>query len=139
MKLKSTLTLAAVSAAAISAIGVVPSAHGVTGPNTTEPDVYQEVTVTITDTKIIVSDHNADRGEGVDFKVRNIGKKPHNFVLIGDSAIGLAHEGLGTPVLLPKKSWVLQVFMDIRGDIPYKSTLTADKKKPGMKGTFSVN
>lgn len=134
MKIQTTLALAAVSA-----IGLVPAASGVTRPNTTEPDVYSQVTVTITDTKITVSDHSATRGEGVDFHVKNLGKKPHNFVLVGDNAIGLAHEGLGTPVLLPRKTWVLQVFMDIRGDLPYKSTLRADRAKVGMRGTFTVN
>jgi hypothetical protein len=134
MKLQTTLAFAA-----FSAIALVPAANGITRPNTTEPDVYNRVNVTITDTKIVVSDNEATRGEGVDFYVKNTGKKPHNFVLVGDTAIGLAHEGLGTPVLLPKKTWVLQVFMDIRGDLPYKSTLKADKSKPGMKGTFTVN
>jgi hypothetical protein len=129
MKIQTMLALAAVSA-----IGLVPAAHG-----TTEPSVYNQVTVTISDTKITVSVNSAMRGEGVDFHVKNIGKKPHNFVLTGSNAIGLAHEGLGTPVLLPKKTWVLQVFMDIRGDIPFKSTLRADRTKAGMKGTFTVN
>ncbi len=134
MRLQTTFALAAVAA-----IALVPAANGVTRPNTTEPNVYNQVTVTITDTKIIVSDTSANRGEGVDFRVKNIGKKPHNFVLLGDNAIGLAHEGLGTPVLLPKKTWVLQVFMDIRGDLPYRSTLRADRAKAGMKGMFTVN
>jgi hypothetical protein len=134
MKLQTTLAFAA-----LSAIALVPAANGITRPGTTEPDVYNTVTVTITDTKITVSDHEVSRGEGVDFRVKNIGKKPHNFVLVGDNAIGLAHEGLGTPVLLPRKTWVLQVFMDIRGDLPYKSTLKADRTKPGMRGTFTVN
>jgi hypothetical protein len=134
VKIKSTLALGGVLA-----IALVPTASGLARPNTTEPDIYNQVTVTITDTKIIVSDTSATRGDGVDFHVKNIGKKPHNFVLVGDNAIGLAREGLGTPVLMPKKTWVLQVFMDIRGDIPYKSTLRADRTKVGMKGTISVN
>jgi hypothetical protein len=125
--------------AAVLAVALVPAANGLARPNTTEPDVYNDVNVTITDTKIIISDTNATRGEGVDFHVKNIGKRPHNFVLVGDNAIGLAHEGLGTPVLLPKKTWILQVFMDIRGDIPFRSTVRADRTKVGMKGTFSVN
>jgi hypothetical protein len=29
--------------------------------------------------------------------------------------------------------------MDVRGDLPFKSSLKADSKKPGMKGTFTVN
>jgi hypothetical protein len=134
VKIQTTLALAAVSAVAL-----VPAANGLARPNTTEPDVYNNVNVTITDTKIIVSDLSVTRGEGVDFHVKNIGKRPHNFVLVGDNAIGLAHEGLGTPVLLPKKTWILQVFMDIRGDIPYRSTLRLDRTKVGMKGTISVN
>ena len=134
MKIKTTLALAAVSAVAL-----VPAAGGVTRPGTTEPEDYIQVTVTITDTRIIMSDHEAARGEGVDFHIKNIGKKPHNFVLIGDRAIGLAREGLGTPVLLPRKTWVLQVFMDLRGDLPYRSTIKTDRTKPGMRGTFTVS
>jgi len=134
MRLKTTLAFAA-----LSSIALVPAANGVTRPNTTEPDEYVRVNVTITDTRIIMSDNEASRGEGVDFYVKNIGKKPHNFVLVGQQAVGLAREGLGTPVLLPRKTWVLQAFMDVRGDLPYKSTLKADAKKPGMKGTFTVS
>jgi len=134
VKIQTTLALGAVSA-----IALVPSAYGVARPSTTEPDNYVTVNVTITDTRIIISDDSANRGEGVDFHVKNIGKKPHNFVLLGQQAIGLAHEGLGTPVILPKKTWVLQTFMDVRGELPYKSTLRADRAKPGMKGTFTVS
>jgi hypothetical protein len=134
MRLKTTLAFAA-----LSAIALVPAANGVTRPNTTEPDEYVRVNVTISDTKITMNDYEASRGEGVDFYVKNIGKKPHNFRLVGENAIGLAREGLGTPILLPRKTWVLQVFMDIRGDLPFRSTLKADAKKPGMKGTFTVS
>ena len=97
------------------------------------------INVTITDTKIIISDDNATRGEGVDFRVKNIGKRPHNFRLIGDAAIGLAHEGLGTPDLLPKKHVGPAGLHGHPWRSPYKSTLRADAKKPGMKGTFTVN
>jgi len=130
------LALAAVSAALVLA----PSAaQGVTGgPRTTEPDEYLIINVTITDTKIKVSDRTAQRGNGVDFHVRNLGRLPHNFVFQGAGAIGLSDLGLQTPVLKPRQSRVLQLYMDYRGTFVLHSTVKKDVNKPGMKVNFTV-
>jgi len=127
---------------AVSAAVLVPLAHGATrfaaAPKTTEPDVYQNVNVTITDRKITLSDRNAQRGDGVDLHVRNTGTKPHNFTFVGPGAIGLSNSGLSTPTLKPGQTYVLSVYMDYRGAIPYRSTVKGDASRIGMRGVFFV-
>lgn len=137
MKLRSLVLIAA----AATVILVVPAAHGVSRPLTTEPDVYDIVDVTITDAKIILSDKSSDRGNGVDFKVRNAGKKAHSFALLADSAqlISLDRQGLHTPLLKPGATSVLSVYMDARGTFVYRSLARVDRAKPGMHGKFTVN
>ena len=138
MKVRS-LVLVAVAA---SVILLVPVAHGVTlRPNTTEPDVYDIVDVTITDSKIIMSGNSSVRGNGVDFKVRNAGKKVHSFALLANTAqlISLDRQGLHTPLLKPNQTSVLSVFMDTRGTFFYRSLASADRAKPGMHGKFTVS
>lgn len=109
-------------------------------PYTTEPDVYDDVDVTITDSKITLTQHSSSRGNGVNFHVHNVGKRPHNFTLIAPKAaiVGLGAEGLGTGTLKPGKTDVLQVYMDYEGAFTYRSTLAADRAKPGMHGKYLV-
>jgi hypothetical protein len=125
--------------AAVLAVAVVPSAQGMArAPQTTEPGEIIDVTVTITDSKITLSDYDADRGAQIDFHVVNKGRRAHNFVLRGTGPIALSSLGLGTNLIRPKGKAVLQVFLDFRGDMIFKSTVRADQVKPGMKGTFSI-
>jgi hypothetical protein len=135
VKLRS-LVLIAVAATVVL---VVPAAHS--GIKTTEPEVFEMIDVTLTDTKIVLSDKSADRGEGVDFKIRNAGKKPHSFALLAASPviISLDRQGLSTPLLKPGKTSVLSVFMDARGTFVYRSLARADRSKPLMHGKFTVN
>src|SRR5947209_5490439 len=83
----------------------VPFAHGATNvtaaPKTTEPDVYDDVNVTISDRKITLSDRSSQRGNGVNLHVKNVGTKSHNFAFVGPGAIGLGSSGLATPTLKP--------------------------------------
>jgi hypothetical protein len=136
--------LAVVTAACLAVFiaGGVQYAHGATravaAPKTTEPDVYDDIDVTITDRKITLSDRAADRGNGVNLHVKNVGTKPHSFAFVGPGAIGLSGAGLSTPVLQPGKTYVLQVYMDNRGALPYRSTVKADAGKIGMRGVFLV-
>ena len=90
------------------------------------------VDVTLTDTKIVLSDKSAERGEGVDFKVRNAGKKAHSFALLAASPviISLDRQGFSTPLLKPGKTSVISVFMDARGTFVYRSLAKADRSKP---------
>jgi hypothetical protein len=131
-------------AAAASLILVIPAAHAVSRPLahplTTEPDVYDIVDVTITDSKIVLSDRSSQRGNGVDFKVRNAGKKVHSFALVANSAqlISLDAAGLHTPLLKPGATSVLSVYMDTRGVFLYRSLAKKDRAKPGMHGKYTV-
>ena len=121
---------------------LVPFAHGATrgaaGPKTTEPDAYQDVNVTITDRKIMLSERRAERGEGVTLHMKNTGTKPHSFGFAGRGALSLGNTGLGTPVLKPGQTAILSVYMDLRGAIPYRSTVKADASRIGMRGVFFV-
>jgi hypothetical protein len=125
--------------AAVLAVALVPSAQGmVRAPQTTEPGEIVEVLVTMTDSKITLSDYDAERGAQIDFQVKNNGRRAHNFVLRGNQAVGLSNLGLGTNLIRPKGKAVLQVFLDFRGSMIFKSTVRADQSKPGMKGTFNI-
>ena len=131
-----------ISLVAVSAAVLVPLAHGATrtaaAPRTTEPDVYNDVSVTITDRKIVLSDRHAQRGDGVDFHVRNNGTKPHTFTRLGTGALGLSTAGLSTPTLKPGQTYTLSVYMDFRGAIPYRSTVKGDATRIAMRGVFFV-
>src|SRR5204863_6613860 len=74
-KTRMILALAAVSAAAL-----VPGAHA-TRPETTVPDVFLSVHVTITDSHISLDRRSAHRGDEVRFIMRNAGTKVHTFTL----------------------------------------------------------
>jgi len=128
--------------AALAAAMLVPSAQGMarpqTRPQTTEPDVYVDYDVTISDSRITLSDHTADRGNGGAFHVKNTGNKAHNFAFVGRGLIGLSSAGLSTPVLRPGQTFVLQIYMDYRGTLTYRSTQRYDLNKIGMKGRFTV-
>jgi hypothetical protein len=123
-------------------VALVPAAHGVPSarPLTTQPDVYDDIDVALTDRKITLSDKIGTRGDGVNFHIRNTGKRPHNFTLLAQGVVtGLGHTGLGSPTLKRGQSFVLQVYLDYRGDFVYRSTLKTDRAKPGMHGIFSVS
>lgn len=137
MKLR-TLVLIAFTVA-VSAF--VPTASsGVLRPFTTEPEEYATVDVKITDSRIILSEKEFERGNGIDFRVKNVGKKVHNFrlVAVGQTIISLDRQGLGTAMLKPGGTGVLQVYLDARGVYGYRSTARIDRAKPGMHGKLSV-
>jgi hypothetical protein len=131
--------------AAVAGIAVVPSAQAMTrgqqaarGPQTTEPGEIIDINVTMTDTRITMSDKTAQRGDQVDFHIQNNGRRSHNFVLGGTGPLALTGLGLSTNLIKPKGSAVLQVFLDFRGNMTYKSSVRTDLAKPGMKGTFAI-
>ena len=95
------------------------------------------VKIIITDAGISVSPKIAQRGTIGRFILVNIGKKPHTLVF--------GHERRGTGVqtgfkkaLKPSQQSVLILFLDFRGEIPYRSILPADQNKPRMKGIFRI-
>ena len=94
--------------------------------------------VTITDRKIVLSERRAERGEGVTLHIKNTGTKPHSFGFAGRGALSLSNSGLSTPALKPGQTAILSVYMDLRGAIPYRSTVKADASRIGMRGVFFV-
>jgi hypothetical protein len=125
--------------AALVAVAVAPSAQGmVRAPQTTTPGEIIEVYVTITDAKITLSDYSAERGAQVDFHVTNKGRRAHNFVLGGTGPFALTSLGLKTNLVRPKGTTVLQVFLDFRGQMSFRSTVRLDQNKPGMRGSFTI-
>jgi hypothetical protein len=137
VKLRTLVLIAATAAVA----AFVPTASSVNlRPFTTEPEEYSTVDVKITDSRIILSEKTFERGNGIDFRVKNVGKKIHNFrlVAVGATIISLDRQGLGTPMLKPGGTGVLQVYLDARGVYGYRSTARIDRAKPGMHGKLSV-
>ena len=137
------IRILALAAAALT-IGLVPAAHGMTGarPLTTEPDEYTDVDVTITDSRITLSDNDYQRADGVNFHVINKGKRTHSFAIVGvdtGTITPLGAEGLKTPLLKTGQKYVIQVYLDVRGTFTFRSLAKADRAKPGMHGRFTVN
>jgi len=123
--------------ATLAALAIVPLVRATPSPQTTAPNVFVDIHVTLTDSKIILSRHSAPRGTDARFIVKNIGKKAHSFTL-GTVARGLGTQTGFDKVFRPNQSQVLLLFLDYRGKLPYYSKLKADKNKPGMKGVFVI-
>jgi uncharacterized cupredoxin-like copper-binding protein len=135
MLMKLGVKLSGLIVVAASAVTLAPGAGGgALGPQTTEPTEIINVRVTITDARISVSERTVERGVALRFVIRNAGKKVHNFAMGERPEL----DGFHTPNLTRGKSAVLLVFMDYRGDFPYKSTVRGDLNKPGMRGHITV-
>ena len=122
--------------AAVSAVALVPAAQSAGQPDTTAPPPVVTIKVTITDTGISDEPEAAQRGSMARFILVNVGKKPHTFML------GHERRGTGrrrfTKALKPSQQSVLILFLDFRGELPYRGILPADRNKPGMKGIFRI-
>ena len=127
----------AVLAAALVVPGALGTTRSVARPNTTVPDVFLPVHVTVTDSRISLDRKSGHRGDEVRFTIRNAGTKTHNFTL------GTTKRGIGSQVgfsttLKPKQEKVFLLFLDYRGSLPYRSIVKADLNKPGMRGIFKI-
>ena len=125
------------SLALVSAVALVPTAHGAR-PQTTAPDVFVTVHVTITDSKITLNRHSAGRGDQVRFAMRNSGTKVHSFTLGKTTKAGLGVQTGFSTKLRPNEEKAVLLFLDYRGSLPYRSILKYDLNKPGMRGTFTI-
>ena len=67
------------------------------------------------------------------FILVNVGKKPHTLVL-GHERRGTGVQTGFTKALKPSQQSVLILFLDFRGEIPYRGTLPADRSKPAHEG-----
>jgi len=124
----------------LSAVALVPAARGTIrthdGPLTTVPNIFVDIQVTITDTRITLNRRSANRGDECRFIVRNVGTKRHSFTL-GGTARGTVQPGF-SHTLNPKTQQTLLLFLNYRGPMPYRSIIPADRSKPGMHGTFTI-
>ena len=106
-------------------------------PKTTAPNVYVNIHVTLTDSRIILDRHTGPRGADARFIIRNIGTKPHTFTL-GTAKPGTGGQRGFSTTLKPGGKDILILFLDYRGPVPYFDGLPADRSKPGMKGIFTI-
>jgi hypothetical protein len=125
-----------VAFAAAAVVALVPAASSLAQTRTTEPGEIIRIRVTLTDTRMVVKDLTVDRGQQVDFWVTNIGRRVHDFTFQGQGAAALSNLGLSTGAIKPRKTIVLQLYMDYRGKFDLVSK--HDPNKPGMKKTFTV-
>jgi hypothetical protein len=124
--------------AGLSAAMLAPAAAGASrGPSTTAPDVFVDIQVTITDSRIGLSRRTAHRGDEARFIIRNVGTKPHSFTL-GTTVRGAGAQTGFSRTLKPKEQQVLLLFLNYRGRLPYRSKFPADRAKPGMRGVFKI-
>jgi hypothetical protein len=114
---------------------LVPSASAQS--QTTAPNIFVNIHVTLTDTKVILSPKTAPRGSDARFIVRNIGTKPHSFTL-GSSVLGANLQSGFTRTIQPKQSKILLLYLNARGALTYYGGATAKKSTPAMKGIFLV-
>jgi len=122
--------------AAAAVVALVPAAAGVAQTRTTEPGEIIKIRVTLTDTRMVAKDLTVERGQQVDFWVTNLGRRVHDLTFQGQGAVALSNLGISTGAIKPRKTVVLQLYMDYRG----KFTLLSkrDANKPGLKKTFTV-
>jgi hypothetical protein len=118
-------------------VALVPAAQAHARPQTTAPNVFFNIHVTLTNARIIVDKHRAPRGTYARFVIRNVGTRPLNFTL-GRAKRGTGAQSGFSRTLKPRQRQILLLFLDYRGTIPYSSSLPADRAKPGMKGVFTI-
>jgi hypothetical protein len=137
-----------IAGVAVVLVGALAGVFAVTGqaqagglaptwPSTTAPDLYVTVNVTMTDSKFTLSLHAAPRGADARFVVHNAGTKPNTFE-IGKGTTGAGTQTGFSVTVKPGQKKILILFLDIRGTIPYRSGLAADRNNPAMSGKFSI-
>jgi hypothetical protein len=126
-----------VALAAGSALVLAGAAVAASGPQTTAPPPVIDIRVTMTDRAVTMKPPLGYRGDYARFTVINTGRKPHTLTF--------GHQKRGTGVqtgfiaaLRPRQQKILLLFLDYRGKVPYAGTRAADRKKPGMKGFFTI-
>ena len=119
----------------LSVVAFVPT--GQSQRQTTAPNIYVSIRVTLTDTKVVVSPRTAPRGTDARFLVHNIGTKPVTFT-IGTSAHGVGVQTGFRRVLKPGTQKILLLYLNYRGAIPYYSGDSLAHAKAGTKGWFVV-
>jgi hypothetical protein len=124
-----------IAAGFVLGVMLAPSAEA--RPQTTAPNVFVNIHVTLTDTKVILTPKTAPRGSDARFIVKNTGTKPHTFTL-GSSVLGANLQSGFSRTVQPKQSKILLLYLNARGALPYYGGATAKKSSPKMKGVFLV-
>jgi uncharacterized cupredoxin-like copper-binding protein len=131
MGLKSGLRIATI----IAAVAAIAAPVALARPTTTEPGVLYKVRVTVTDTKITVGHSDYVRGAVIQYRIRNLGTKPHAF-MIGDRE---TIKGERSPTIKPGGTGILLVVYQARGRYDFFSPLRYDRAKPGMRGSIVIS
>src|SRR6478735_7872184 len=108
------LALAVISAA-LFVPGALGTTRGAAGPDTTIPDVFLPVHVTLTDTRISLDRKSGHRGDEVRFTIRNAGKKTHNFTIGAGVKAGTGKQVGFSTTLKPNQQKEILLFLDYRG------------------------
>jgi hypothetical protein len=106
-------------------------------PQTTAPNIFVKIHVTLTDSKIILTPKRAPRGTDAQFIVQNVGKKPHTFTF-GTTKRGLGVQTGFSRLVKPGQHQLLLLYLNYRGILPYYSNTPADRKNPAMHGKFTI-
>ena len=132
----SNVTARLLTLVALLAVALVPTAQA--RQQTTAPTLFITVNVTLTDSKIILSQKVAPRGTSARFVIKNIGSKPHSFTL-GSLQRGFGHQTGFDKIVRPNQpADILVLYLDYRGKMPYYSKLSTDLKNGKMHGFFTV-
>src|SRR5476649_2741945 len=118
-------------------LGAVLASSAYARPQTTAPNVFVNIHVTLTDTKVILSPKSAPRGSDARFIVTNTGTKPHSFTL-GSSKLGANLQSGFTRTVNPKQHKILLLYLNTRGVLSYYGGATPKKASPAMKGIFLI-
>jgi len=119
---------------AVTAIAV-PAA--VSAVRTTAPNVYVNVHITLTGSKVIVTPKSGPRGSAARLIVRNISKKPQVFAFNYTNLGNGVHSGF-LRRFKPGEKAILLLYLSARGFLPYYSGPSYDKAKPAARGKFLV-
>jgi hypothetical protein len=122
---------------AVAAGAVAVGAYAAKAPATTAPPPVVDIRVRVTDKAIVMSPRSAYRGSYARFTLVNTGRQKHT-ILFGRTQKQSGVQTGFNAALRPEQQKILLLFLDYRGGVPYYGTLPADRKKPGMKGTFTI-
>ena len=112
---------------AVVAVGAGSSLAASSGAKVVKPTT---ITVKASEFKFVLSKKTVAKPGKVVFKVTNVGKEAHNFVIL--SGINKA-----TPLIQPKKTAKLTVTFKKKGKYTYECTV-GEHAEEGMLGTLTV-
>jgi plastocyanin len=125
------IALAALALVAVVGVVFVASAFAASKPAAVKKaSVTTTITVKAKEFHFTLSKTSIPKPGTVVFKVTNVGKEPHNFVILS----GLNKQ---SPLILPGKTKTLTVTFKKKGKYTYECTV-GEHAEEGMLGTFTV-